>query len=298
MFRSLISGATWTSRWPFFRTLHAPAWVTRGARARGATAQRPQSLGRPARCGLLPSVAAAALLCLAAGAPRAAATVPFGPGEVCSFKIQYGPVTAGESTIEVLDRLEYDGSTVYHLRTRARSLRFFDAFFKVRDQADSFMDVDSLHTRYYGKHQREGDFRRDIEIHFNQRLHRAYFPDGKEVDTPPGVQDILSAFFKVRAMVLQPGMEFDLPTHGDTALYPLKIKIHSREIVDSVLGPVTCLVVQPVIADDGLFKHEGDLFVWFTDDARRVPIKLRARVPVGAIEAELTAYTPPANETP
>jgi hypothetical protein len=210
------------------------------------------------------------------------------------FKILYGPVTAGESNIEVVELMDYHGSRVYHLRTRARSHRVFDPFFKVRDQADSFMDADSLVTRYWSKRLREGDYKRDVEIHFDQQAHKAYFPDGKEVETPPAVQDILSAFFRVRSMDLRPGMEFELPTHGDHKLYPLKVAVHRRERVeDTPFGAVECLVLQPRLEDGGLFKQEGDLFVWLTDDGRHVPVKLRARVPVGAIEAKLTSYKPP-----
>ena len=66
-----------------------------------------------------------------------------------------------------------------------------------------------------------------------------------------------------------------------------------ERVENTPLGTVDCLVVQPVLEDDGLFRHEGELHVWLTDDARRVPVKLRARVPVGAIEARLTSYKPP-----
>lgn len=219
--------------------------------------------------------------------------LPFGPGEECTFSIGYGPIKAGEATISVQDTLDYHGSRVLHLRTRARSNRVFDAVFKVRDQADSYLDIEHQHSRYYAKHLREGGYERDVEIHFDQDGGKAYYPDGRENDIPYGVQDILSAFFLVRALPLADGDRIALPTHGDKELYELQVVVHGREELDTELGRRRCIKVQPVLAEDGLFKHEGDLFVWFTDDAQRVPVLMRAKVPVGAIEARLTDYRPP-----
>lgn len=239
---------------------------------------------------LLWSLVTATLLAV----PAHAGVRAFGPGEEASYSLDYGVINAGEGTFYVMPMIDYHGSHCFHLRTRARSNRFFSAVFRVRDQADSFMDADSLHTRYFNKRLREGDFRRDTEIHFDQEAGKAYFPDGKENDIEPGTQDVLSAFFRVRTMDLEPGMEFDLPTHGDNEMYPLRVKVLRREELDTqIFGRVQCLVVQPFLSDDGLFKHEGDLLLWMTDDERKVPVKMRANVPVGAIEATLKSYKAP-----
>ena len=219
--------------------------------------------------------------------------LPFGVGEKATFEIGYGPIKAGVATIAVEDTFRYFGQKVLHVRTRARSNRFFDAFFKVRDQADSYIDADSLFARYFSKHLREGGYERDVEIHFDQEAGIAYYPDGRESEFPLGVHDVLSAFFRVRTMELVEGDVFDLPTHGDDELYDLKLEVMRREERDTVLGRVRCVVVQPRLSDDGLFKHQGDLFVWLTDDERRIPVLMKATVPVGAIEARLTEYRAP-----
>ena len=247
-----------------------------------------------------------ALLLAVALAPRAAAEIdarydgvpvtfdelPFGIGELCTFEIGYGPIKAGTATIAVEDTLTYFGQTVFNIRTRARSNRFFDAFFKVRDQATSFVDADSLFARYHAKTIREGGYERDVEIHFDQNAGIAYEPDGDEVAFEPTIHDVLSAFFRVRTLPLPEGAVFDLPTHDEDEVYDLKIEVVRREMRDTPLGRVRCVVVQPRLGEGGLFRSEGDLFVWFTDDERRIPVLMEATVPVGAIQARLVAYEP------
>ena len=224
--------------------------------------------------------------------PRTLESLPFGPGEASTFELGYGVIKAGEATISVEGTLDYFGQRVIHLRTRARSNTFFDAFYKVRDQADSYADADSLFARYFNKHLREGGYERDVEIHFDQIHGVAYYPSGKESEAPPGTHDIITAFFRVRTMPLEPGQTIEMLAHGDKRLYPLQVKVVRREKIKTIFGETNTIVVQPMITEEGLFNHQGDLLVWFTDDARRIPVLMRASVPVGAIEARLTKYTP------
>ena len=220
--------------------------------------------------------------------------IPFGPGESFTFSVGYGLINAGETTLTVEPMLNYYGSEVYHVRARARSNRFFSAIFRVRDQVESYIDATELYARYFNKHIREGSFRRDVEIHFDHEQKKAYYPDGRENEIPFGVQDVLSAFYYVRAMELNDGDDFLLPTHGDKALYDLRILVHGREMVDSMLGSKSCIKIEPILdGHDKLFRHEGQLYVWLTDDDDRVPVLLKANIAVGAIEAKLTQYTPP-----
>lgn len=223
------------------------------------------------------------------------ALVPFGIGETMTFALGYGVINAGEATIAIEDTLTYFGQPVLQVVTRARSNRFFDAFFRVRDQGISYIDADSLFSRYYAKHLREGGYERDVEIHFDHHGGVAYYPDGKESAIPFGVHDVLSAFFRVRSLPLRNGDEIELPTHGDKRLYDLKVVVRRRETVDvdALGGEVRCVVVQPILKDEGIFQHSGELLVWFTDDERRIPVRMRADVPVGAIEANLKDYEPP-----
>jgi hypothetical protein len=53
------------------------------------------------------------------------------------------------------------------------------------------------------------------------------------------------------------------------------------------VGTVDTLKLQPLLQTSGIFRHEGDLFVWLTDDARRVPVQMQGRVAIGSISVRL-----------
>jgi hypothetical protein len=72
------------------------------------------------------------------------------------------------------------------------------------------------------------------------------------------------------------------------------LQVLRRETVTVPAGTFNTVVVRPVIQTDGLFGEGGQAEVYFTDDARRIPVLVRSRVPVvGSLTMLLKKYTPP-----
>ena len=232
----------------------------------------------------------------AAPAEDAAEVVPaptvFGPGEKMEFSIDYGVVNAGNGTLEVIGLTTHGGRQVYHIQSRANSNRFFSAFYKVRDKVTSFIDVETLGSVYFHKRLREGDYRKNVEIEFDHGTNQAHYKDGRSFEILPGTHDVLSAFFYVRNLDLAPGKVYSVPAHSSRKTYDLKVIVHGRESVEVEAGTWDCFVVEPKIEGDGLFKHEGKLTMYISDDEHRIPVLIKTKVPVGSIDVRLTGYRP------
>ena len=224
--------------------------------------------------------------------PPGTAPTVFGPGEKMVFKIGYGPVNAGEGILEVLGVTEYNGHTCYHVQSKANSNRFFSSFYKVRDKVVSYVDVETLYSRYFYKRLREGDYRKTVEIDFDHLAEEARYGNGETYPTAAGVQDVLSAFFYVRNLDLDVGDSYDLPAHSSRKTYDLRVLVHGKETVEVEAGTFDCFVVEPILLGEGLFKHEGKMTMYVTDDKYRVPVLIKTKVPVGSIDVELKSYRP------
>ena len=57
--------------------------------------------------------------------------------------------------------------------------------------------------------------------------------------------------------------------------------------VKSVLGEVPCIKVEPVLDGDGIFVSKGRIFIWLTDDERRIPVLMECEIALGSIKAKL-----------
>ncbi len=216
-------------------------------------------------------------------------SVPFGPGEVFTFAIQYGIIYAGDATLEVRNIATVDSVTAYHIVSTARTSSAFDHVFKVRDRHDSLMDCENLFSISFEKHIREGKFKRDEKVVFDQKNHLAIYPT-KTVPIPPNTQDFLSALYYARTLPLQVGQAVAMANHTSGKNYPIYVKVLRRERVKVPAGEFDCLVVEPVLETASIFEHKGKLTIWMTDDTVKMPVLLRSKVVIGAFEAVLKSY--------
>ena len=217
-------------------------------------------------------------------------TLPFGEGEVMDFDILYGFVKVGRARLETLALTDRDGTPTLEIKSRAKSARWVDTIYKVRDQVTSLLDLDRLHSLRFSKHLREGNYSFDLETEFLHDAGIARYDDGTEKEFEAGSQDILTALFYVRTFPLEVGMILHIPVHDGKKGYPLRVEVMGREVVETPLGEIPCLVLEPRLESEGLFNSEGRMLVYLSDDEKRLPVMLKAKAPVGAFSSQLRSY--------
>ena len=104
------------------------------------------------------------------------------------------------------------------------------------------------------------------------------------------MQDALSTLYFVRTQPLEVGKSFFLNNFIDGRKYRLEVKVLKRETLTVDAGSFECYVVEPITQSVGLFKHEGRLKVWLTDDRLRMPVLMKSKLIIGSIAVELTDY--------
>ena len=105
--------------------------------------------------------------------------------------------------------------------------------------------------------------------------------------------DILSSFYYARTLPLKPGEHYEISVFSDEVAYQLAINVHPKVQKISVpAGKFECVRIDPVILGDGIFKaKDGKMSMWLTNDEKKMPVLLRSRVFIGAVDAELTDFT-------
>ncbi|MFO7809772.1 MAG: DUF3108 domain-containing protein [Candidatus Delongbacteria bacterium] len=223
---------------------------------------------------------------------------PFKRGEHFHFEVKYGFLLAGYATIEVYEDNDYNGREIFIFKTTAKSRKAFDWIFKVRDWTKSYFDKKDSKTLRFIKHLREGSYHVDIDIKYDHDEKQAvYFRErkGKKdknavIDIPEGVMDPLSSLFYVRTLDLKVGDEIFIPSTDNMKIYDIKVIVHKIEKIKVEAGRFRCFVVEPVMADGGVFKKDGKVKVWLTADKKKMPVKMETKVYIGSIVAELDWY--------
>jgi hypothetical protein len=200
------------------------------------------------------------------------ANAAFGTGEWFHFSVQYGFMKAGDALMQVESIQDINGRPCYHLVSKAESSGFFSFFL----------------SRRFSKKIREGKHRKSSSVDFNHETGLATYSDGTEVEFLPCSQDILSAFYYVRILKLNVGERVSVACHTDKKNYPLEVIVHRRETIKTPAGRFDCLVIEPVLKSEGIFRQKGRLTIWLTDDERKIPVLMKSKVAVGSISAILT----------
>lgn len=216
----------------------------------------------------------------------------FKVGEKLTYDVKYGFVTAGIATFNIPRYKKISGRNVYHVTFEVNTVPSFDWIFKVRDRYETYLDAEGLFPWRFEQHIREGSYSRDFSAFFDQRKGKAKTSEG-EYDIPKYVNDIVSAFYFARTFdysKLKVDDRVNLKNFYKNKVYELDVKYHGKETVEVSAGKFDCIVVEPLVQEGGLFKSEGSILVWMTDDALKVPVKVKTKVIIGAIDGELTAY--------
>jgi hypothetical protein len=69
---------------------------------------------------------------------------------------------------------------------------------------------------------------------------------------------------------------------------PVTLKVEGREEIKTPAGTFQTLRVEPT-ADAGIVKNRGNIWIWYTDDDRHMPVQMRARLFWGTITFRLTS---------
>jgi hypothetical protein len=208
-------------------------------------------------------------------------------------------IDAGEAVLKVEESdKKVNGRKVFHVEGTGRSLGAFDWFFKVRDRYESYMDEQAMFPWLFIRRVNEGGYEINQDYTFLQNKNKVDLGNGKNMDAPAYVQDMLSSFYYARTLNFdnaKVGDVFVINTVCDGELFPLKIKYMGKETVSLRKGKFRCMRFVPVVSTGRIFKNNEDLSVWITDDKNKIPILAKAKIWVGSIKAEVVEFKNLAN---
>lgn len=133
----------------------------------------------------------------------------------------------------------------------------------------------------------------DVTAEFNQIAGAA---EPKRTGQFPGVYDILSAVYRVRALPLTSGTNYNLIVRGENETYDVVVKVTGRTAVKTNVGSFDAIRTRIDFRNNGR-ADDLDIRAYFSDDPRHLPVLVTADHDNGEIRAELVGSeliaTPP-----
>ena len=102
------------------------------------------------------------------------------------------------------------------------------------------------------------------------------------------VQDIASAFYYLRTQPLVLGTSFEILVSDSGQVYRIPITVSEKKTMKTVVGRVQTLKVDAEIFGEGrLLRGKGKMSIWFTDDARHLPVRAKINNEMGTLDIKL-----------
>jgi len=222
----------------------------------------------------------------------------FKTGEYFKFRIHYGVVNAGYATLEVKDAVK-NNKKVHHVVGNGYTSGMTKFFFKVTDLYESYFDKETGQPYQYVRKIDEGGYTKNQEGFFNQANNTVLVKDYKNkkqktISVTENVQDIMSVFYYLRnhprVDKLKVGESISVDMFFDDEVTKFKLKFIGREDIVTKFGTVSTMIFRPYVQAGRVFKEEESLTVWISDDANKVPLRIKASLAVGSLKADLEEY--------
>ena len=196
------------------------------------------------------------------------------------YRVDFIGITMGYARFRYKGKVAIAGKPAYHLTVRAWTSGVLSYIYPINDTIDYYLDAETLAPirQEYSRHEKGKD---DVALYDQEtgRITYRYRQTGKirkQVDTVPSVYDPVSVAYYFRWRDL--GVESrPRNMYGGRKLYQISTRILGNERILTNHGEVNTVLVVPVIRRDGKPDNKGDLKIWFTNDERRVPVRLYAK---------------------
>ncbi len=213
--------------------------------------------------------------------------------EILTYRISWNKLIGIAKASIVMKR----NQEVLTIEMKAKTVEPVDTFFSVRDYFFSSTIPDISSFLKYEKRIKEGHYHRHDEILYNPSTGKlVYYKNGKlkkEKTIPPPLYDPCSILYAFRFRCPPDKGTCTLPSTDGKRVEKIQVVSLAEEDVTVPAGSFHTFKVEPRWRKmNGVFRKKkgGHVYVWFTRDQRRIPVKVEVDIFLGKVVGELTGY--------
>ena len=231
-----------------------------------------------------------AMVCL----PTAAQTAL--PAEKLTYKVEWRMVNAGTAVVSTNTT-----PTGTFLQMHLHSSGLVSRLFKVNNNYTVTLN-ENFCAQSSKLQAEEGGKRRETTVEWKGNRSRYEEKDllkgalalERELDVSACVHDILGALTVLRKQTGEIGQDIRLPVSDGKKFVQARIQAQEKEKIRTPAGQFNAIRYEAFLFNDVIYKREARLFVWISDDARRLPVQIQVRMKfhIGTVTLQLDKVEP------
>ena len=228
---------------------------------------------------------------------------PFKAGEALEYRVHYGIFNASYASLK-LSSEELNGEKLLLASGYGKTIGLARIFFKVEDYYSSYFDNEKVSPVFFKRNIYEGGYTKNLEVQFDSQSNTAIVNNIKNgtvktFSTKENIQDLMSSLYYLRKNFspnnIEVGDYFTINMFYDSKNRELSLRYLGKEVINTNYGKIECLKLMPATNRSRIFKGEGSITIWLTNDKNRLPIRVQADLLVGSIKADLEKFSGIAN---
>jgi hypothetical protein len=207
-------------------------------------------------------------------------------GQTYVYSVEWHLFSAGTASV----KLGLDAGQ-QHVTAIANSAGVANALYKVQDHFEAFFDPHTFCSQRLSKHTEEGSHSRQTELRLDYSRNKSVLDEKNlktgeqkhvENDLPGCVSDVVTGFYYVASLPLQPGNTYTFPVNDGNKTTEVRARVEGREQVKAPAGTFETVRVKAE-AISGALQGRGTVWAWFTDDANHTPVQMRSKLGWGTL---------------
>ena len=216
----------------------------------------------------------------------------FAAKQTLTYSVDWRVFPAGTAVLH----FESDG-TKEHLTANADTIGAINVLFHVSDKFQSTFDREKGCTAEFDKQTVEGrrQINSTLKLDYAQGksiLDEKNLTTGQtkhlEAGIPGCLTDLLTGVFYASSQPMEVGKSFDMPVVDPLKTVVVTMKAEAKEELKTPAGTFKTIKVEPTAAA-GVVKNRGQIWIWYSDDERHLPVQMRARLFWGTITFRLAS---------
>lgn len=236
--------------------------------------------------------------------PRAR-ELPFAAGERIKLGLYYkwGAINTEVAEANVdLDSLRYEGTPAFHTAFTVKSAPFFDIFFKMREDFQSWFTLDGLRPLQFSRDTYEGGYTATNLYLYDweqKQIHATVNfagggPQSLDIPLHDCSYDLPTMIYYLRSSdfrQMQPGKSYPLSFAIDDNVFDIRLTYKGEETLKvRKLGKMKVRHFSCSVVSGAMFEGNQELQFWLSADEDAFPVAVMAPLRVGSVWCWLKSY--------
>ena len=203
------------------------------------------------------------------------------------YSVGFRFINVGQASIS--SALTNDNNII--INTFVSSNRFLDKLYKVRDEINLTVNAEDYSLKKIEKNVVEGKWEQQYSAVIDSNLN--VISNNKILENNRKLFDPISIIYSLRNKDLKLGDTYEYHVLGVNEIKTLTTEVIGLEKIKVPEGRYDCIKVIPYSTDgNNIFKENGYMTAWFSNDDKKIPVKIELKTNIGDMILKLKKIVP------